>query len=205
MATSQQAYKGGSNRNRRGGGRGGNPNNRNRSGNRSSRGRSQRSRPVPRKAPEPSFGQKLLSILTFGLLGKPTPPRRPASRKSARTDNAAPRRNQSKAGNNGKARPSRAPEAVEVTTERLYVGNLSYDASESDLTELFTGVGTVASAEVVCHRRTQRSKGYAFVRMNTIDEARRAVEVLHDKDFMGRKLVVSGAKSSGIRESDEDS
>ena len=94
------------------------------------------------------------------------------------------------------SRPSRKPEAVEVTTPRLYVGNLSFDASESDLFELFNGVGAVQNAEVVTYRHNQRSKGFAFVQMNTVDEAKRAVEELHDKEFLGRKLVVSGAKSS---------
>ena len=75
------------------------------------------------------------------------------------------------------------------------MGNLSYDATESDLFELFNGVGSVRNAEVVSHKRTQRSKGFAFVHMQSLDEAKRAVDELHDKDFMGRKLVVSGARS----------
>ena len=91
------------------------------------------------------------------------------------------------------------PEIVEVTTPRLYVGNLSFQATESDLTELFNGVGGVASAEVVTHRATERSKGFAFVQMNSIDEAKRAVRELHDQEFMGRKLVVSGAKANDAR------
>jgi RNA recognition motif-containing protein len=99
-------------------------------------------------------------------------------------------------GSEPSARPSRKPEAVEVTTPRLYVGNLSFDATESDLFELFNGVGAVQNAEVVTYRHNQRSKGFAFVQMNTVDEAKRAVEELHDKEFLGRKLVVSGAKSS---------
>jgi hypothetical protein len=93
-------------------------------------------------------------------------------------------------------RPSRKPEAIEVTSPRLYVGNLSFDATESDLFELFNGVGHVQNAEVVSYRHNQRSKGFAFVQMQTIDEAKRAVEELHDKEFLGRKLVVSGAKST---------
>jgi RNA recognition motif-containing protein len=92
--------------------------------------------------------------------------------------------------------PSRKPEAVEVTTPRLYVGNLSFDATESDLFELFNGVGAVQNAEVVTYKHNQRSKGFAFVQMNTVEEAKRAVDELHDKEFLGRKLVVSGAKSS---------
>src|SRR3982751_1411759 len=69
-------------------------------------------------------------------------------------------------------------------------------SAESDLFELFNGVGAVQNAEVVTYRHNQRSKGFAFVQMNTVDEAKRAVEELHDKEFLGRKLVVSGAKSS---------
>ena len=86
------------------------------------------------------------------------------------------------------SRSPRKPESVEVTTPRLYVGN--------DLFELFNGVGAVQNAEVVTYKHNQRSKGFAFVQMLTIDEAKRAVQELHDKDFLGRKLVVSGAKSS---------
>ncbi|HEX8898662.1 MAG TPA: RNA-binding protein, partial [Chthoniobacterales bacterium] len=79
-------------------------------------------------------------------------------------------------GSQPSARPSRKPEAVEVTTPRLYVGNLSFDATESDLFELFNGVGAVQNAEVVTYRHNQRSKGFAFVQMLTVDEAKRAVE-----------------------------
>lgn len=90
----------------------------------------------------------------------------------------------------------RKPEAVEVTTPKLYIGNLSYDATESDLSELFKGVGTVKTAEIVSHKYNEKSKGFGFVTMTTIDEAKRAVLELHDKEFMGRKLVVSGAKTN---------
>jgi RNA recognition motif-containing protein len=91
-------------------------------------------------------------------------------------------------------RESRKPEQIEVTTPRLYIGNLSYDAAESDLADLFSGVGTVAHVEVISNKHTQRSKGFGFIQMNSISEAKRAVDELHDKEYMGRKLVVSGAK-----------
>ena len=78
----------------------------------------------------------------------------------------------------------------------MYVGNLSFEATESDLFELFNGVGQVQNAEVVTYKHNQRSKGFAFVQMNTVEEAQRAVTELHDKEFLGRKLLVSGAKSS---------
>jgi RNA recognition motif-containing protein len=99
---------------------------------------------------------------------------------------------------NGASRPERVvrkPESIEVTTPRLYVGNLSFEATESDLFDLFNGVGQVQNAEVVTYKHNERSKGFAFVQMQTIEEARRAVAELHDKEFLGRKLVVSGAKS----------
>lgn len=89
----------------------------------------------------------------------------------------------------------RKPEAVEVTSPRLYIGNLSFDATESDLFELFNGVGNVQNVEVVSNKHTLRSKGFAFVQMHSIEEAKRAVVELHDKEYMGRKLVVSGAKA----------
>jgi len=138
---------------------------------------------APSRAPaKKSLLQRIMDLFTGG--GKPAA--RPVQQQSqpARSNGAEP------------SRSSRKPEAVEVTTPRLYVGNLSFDATESDLFELFNGVGAVQNAEVVTYRHNQRSKGFAFVQMNTVDEAKRAVEELHDKDFLGRKLVVSGAKSS---------
>jgi hypothetical protein len=101
-------------------------------------------------------------------------------------------------------RPSgfRQPELVEVSSPRLYVGNLSFDAGESDLTELFSGVGLVQNVEIVSNKHTQKSKGFAFVQMQTVDEAKRAVAELHDKEYMGRKLVVSGAKAVEERRSE---
>lgn len=92
----------------------------------------------------------------------------------------------------------------EVTSPRLYVGNLDYSTTETQLEELFRGVGNVQSAEVVTNSRTQQSKGFAFVEMVSIDEAKRAVDVLDDEEFMGRKLIVSGARSEGPHDSDED-
>lgn len=127
--------------------------------------------------------------------GSDTTPAKPA-RTSAPRNGFAPARNGAPARDRGdRERPSRKPESVEVTTPRLYVGNLSFEASESDLFELFNGVGQVQNAEVVTYKHNQRSKGFAFVQMQSVEEAKRAVSELHDKEFLGRKLVVSGAKS----------
>lgn len=93
------------------------------------------------------------------------------------------------------------PKSVEST--RVYVGNLSYDVSEQDLQELFKGIGGVRNIEIVYNRSTHRSKGYGFVEMLRMDEAIRAVEVLHDQPFMGRNMTVSGAKSKGNDERED--
>jgi RNA recognition motif-containing protein len=157
------------------------------SGRRSGRGPRRSSQPrnesrIPQAPPaKKTFWEKLIGFF------KPTPA--PASG-SRRSPNAPAR---------GESRPSRRPESVEVTSPKLYIGNLSYDATESDLLELFNGVGLVKNAEVVTHKYNEKSKGFGFVTMTTIDEAKRAVVELHDKEFMGRKLVVSGAKT-GERE-----
>ncbi|MEI9894430.1 MAG: RNA-binding protein [Chthoniobacter sp.] len=115
----------------------------------------------------------------------------PSSTNGAQHSSSTAPRNESR-----ETRPGRKPEAVEVTSPKLYVGNLSYDATESDLFELFNGVGVVKSAEIVSHKYNEKSKGFGFVTMSATDEAKRAVTELHDKDFMGRKLVVSGAKTT---------
>jgi len=153
-------------------------------------------------APEakPGFFQRLLSFFGFGPKPKTYPPYDGASRAAASADKgsgSASRPSQPAASRPAQPpRPARKPEAVEVTTPKLYVGNLSFDAAESDLSELFNGVGTVRSVEIVTYKDTEKSKGFGFVTMTAIDEAKRAVSELHDKEFMGRKLVVSGAKTS---------
>jgi len=146
----------------------------------------------PDRSPKQSGFQKFLSVITFGLLGKPTPRKRPA----ASTSSSAPRDTKPSAPRADRApRTPRPPiPAGDVTTDRLYVGNLSYDAAESDLFELFNGVGQVKNCEVVVNSRTQRSKGFAFVTMASIEQAKRAVDELNGKEFMGRQLQVNGAK-----------
>ena len=76
---------------------------------------------------------------------------------------------------------------------RLYVGNLSYEATESELEDLFKGFGNVKSVDIIYNPRTYKSKGYAFVEMYQLDDARKAAEVLHGQPFMGRELMVSAA------------
>jgi RNA recognition motif-containing protein len=82
-----------------------------------------------------------------------------------------------------------------ITTQRLYVGNLSYDTTESDLYDAFTRYGVVKNVEVIIDRRTQRSKGFGFVEMETMADARKAAAAMHRIEFMGRTIVVGGAKA----------
>jgi hypothetical protein len=92
-------------------------------------------------------------------------------------------------------RPPKAdPTPQEITTPKLYVGNLAYEAAESDLFDLFSKIGAVKNVEVAMDRRANRSKGFGFVEMETLDTAKQAAEKLNRTDFMGRQIVVSGAK-----------
>jgi len=78
--------------------------------------------------------------------------------------------------------------------KRLYIGNLSYDCSSSDLETLLSGHGTVSSAEVISDRSTGQSKGFGFAEMGTEEEAQAAIAALDGQDHGGRTLKVNEAK-----------
>ncbi len=78
--------------------------------------------------------------------------------------------------------------------KKLYVGNLSYNASGSDLEQLFSQHGTVQSAEVIADRDTNRSKGFGFVEMGSDEEAQAAIAALNGQQHDGRALTVNEAK-----------
>src|SRR3954470_22497580 len=78
--------------------------------------------------------------------------------------------------------------------KKLYVGNLSYNASSSDLEQLFSQHGTVQSAEVIADRDTGRSKGFGFVEMGSDDEAQAAIAALNGQEHDGRQLTVNEAR-----------
>ncbi len=78
--------------------------------------------------------------------------------------------------------------------KKLYVGNLSYQCSSSDLEQMFGEFGTVASAQVIQDRETGRSKGFGFVEMSSDSEAQAAINGLHDKECQGRPLTVNEAR-----------
>jgi len=78
--------------------------------------------------------------------------------------------------------------------KKLYVGNLSYDTTDSRLQELFQEHGTVVSVNVITDRNTGRSKGFAFVEMETDEGARAAIAALNEQEVDGRPLKVAEAR-----------
>jgi RNA recognition motif-containing protein len=84
---------------------------------------------------------------------------------------------------------------------KLYVGGLAYAVTSDELNELFASFGTVASAEVIIDRATNRSKGFGFVEMTNDAEAQTAITELNGKDFMGRSITVNEARPMEKRES----
>lgn len=77
---------------------------------------------------------------------------------------------------------------------KLYIGNLSYDATENDLRDLLGTHGPVEAVKVIMDRDTGRGRGFAFVTMNTEEGARAAIVALNGKDWKGRHLTVNEAR-----------
>ena len=77
---------------------------------------------------------------------------------------------------------------------KLYVGNLPYQTTESDLQTLFETVGTVATINIMRDRATGQARGFAFVEMNDVDGAQRAINELDKHEYGGRNLTVNEAK-----------
>ena len=157
-----------------------------------------------KEPPKPTFFQKVMAFLGFG---KPEAPVRdkPESReprakpaRPAPSGSDLPERGSAPARESeGRKRERRAPAYVEPTTPRLYVGNLSFDVDDADLQGLFAAHGSVVLAEVVRRSGTDQSKGFAFVEMGSVDEAKAAATALNDHELKGRKMLVTGAKTSG--------
>jgi RNA recognition motif-containing protein len=77
---------------------------------------------------------------------------------------------------------------------KLYVGNLSYDTTEDNLRTMFTKAGTVVSVDMIKDRNTGRMKGFAFVTMNSAEEAQEAIKILNEKMLDDRAIRVNIAK-----------
>src|ERR1700731_3433429 len=78
--------------------------------------------------------------------------------------------------------------------KKLYVGNLPYSVSDSDLQQMFEEHGTVQSAQIIMDRDTGRSKGFGFVEMGSDQEAQTAIAAMNGKEVEGRSLTVNEAR-----------
>jgi RNA recognition motif-containing protein len=82
---------------------------------------------------------------------------------------------------------------------KLYVGNLPYETTESDLQALFESAGPVSTVNIVRDRATGQARGFAFVEMSDTDSARRAITELDRHQYGGRSLTVNEAKPMAPR------
>ncbi len=81
-----------------------------------------------------------------------------------------------------------------IMAKRLYVGGLPYSTTEDALKEAFGQAGAVESATIITDKMSGRSRGFGFVEMTNDEDAQKAIEMWHDKDFEGRKLTVNEAR-----------
>ena len=79
-------------------------------------------------------------------------------------------------------------------SNKLFVGNLSFDTTENDLKDLFAAQGTVTETNLMMDRDSGRPRGFGFVTMSSAEEAQKAIAALNGKDVGGRALTVNVAK-----------
>ena|ERR1039458_2810336 len=77
---------------------------------------------------------------------------------------------------------------------KLFVGNLTFTATENDLQDHFAQAGAVSSVNIMQDRMTGRSRGFAFIEMSSKEDADKAIQMFHGKDFQGRPLTVNEAR-----------
>jgi len=81
-----------------------------------------------------------------------------------------------------------------MSQARLFVGNLSYQTGENDLQDYFAQVGSIKSVNLMMDKVTGKSRGFAFVEFSSSEEAQKAIEQFHNKDFQGRAITVNVAR-----------
>jgi RNA recognition motif-containing protein len=77
---------------------------------------------------------------------------------------------------------------------RLFVGNLSYQTGENDLQDYFAQAGAVTSVNLMLDKMTGKSRGFAFVEYGSSEEAQKAIDQFHNKEFQGRAITVNVAR-----------
>ena len=88
-----------------------------------------------------------------------------------------------------------------MSQNKLYVGNLSFNSTEDDISDAFAAHGTVTSVNVITDRETGRPRGFAFVEMASDAEAQSAIQALDGQELGGRSLKVNLAKPRESRPS----
>lgn len=81
-----------------------------------------------------------------------------------------------------------------MDNNRLFIGNLPYSIDDQALGDLFAQFGTVVSANVITDKYSGRSKGFGFVEFENVEDAKKAIESLNEKEVEGRQIVVNVAK-----------
>ena len=81
-----------------------------------------------------------------------------------------------------------------MSQSRLFVGNLSYQTGETDLQDYFAQVGAVTSVNLMMDKMTGKSRGFAFVEFASSEDAQKAIDQFHNKDFQGRAITVNVAR-----------
>ena len=81
-----------------------------------------------------------------------------------------------------------------MSQNKLYVGNLSFDSTEHDISDAFSAHGTVTSVNIITDRDTGRPRGFAFVEMSSDAEAQAAIQALDGQNLGGRNIKVNVAK-----------
>jgi len=81
-----------------------------------------------------------------------------------------------------------------MNNNKLFVGNLAFATTENDLQDAFAAFGTVMEVNLMLDRMTGKSRGFAFVTMATPEDAQKAIEGMHGKNFGGRDLTVNVAR-----------
>ena len=79
-------------------------------------------------------------------------------------------------------------------SNKLFVGNLSFNTTENDLNDAFAAFGTVTETNLMMDRETGRPRGFGFITMSSVEEAQKAIEGMNGKDMDGRALTVNVAK-----------
>jgi RNA recognition motif-containing protein len=82
-----------------------------------------------------------------------------------------------------------------MNQNRLFVGNLSYQTMENDLQNYFAQAGVITSVNLMLDKITGKSRGFAFIEYSTPEDANKAVEQFHNKEFQGRTLTVNIARA----------